>query len=388
MKKKLVIVIGITVLLLISSCSVVFRGGVGGLIKDNNNQGIDGVRVWAYLDESARDSDYTTYLSDPTEVEQSSMIKGSTTTDANGNFTISALIWNSTSPVFGKTADVKEIYFLFYHELYGLQKNHFAVRIYSDATNSSAVNESFSKIKERSTVTIRIEDVANKSLLNEIVEATVNVTSNGEEIISTITGTGSVEITKEIDATAVIAIALLKELSPWTQCDVDGNSIALSPLSFSSTSVTTTLYMKSSNLTIPTLNGTLRITPDVIVDSHSGDEEDDDKILLLCDIDSSGKLIPFNTSSSRVVTAPEGTGANGEIIYHGKFSLLGANIEFTDTSYSGTYATKPLAIVVDENDNGEPDLDEKFYEITIKSNESTRNVGILSSPTTIDATHL
>ncbi|NCB03555.1 MAG: hypothetical protein EOM67_15595, partial [Spirochaetia bacterium] len=381
-------------LILISSCSVVFRGGVGGIITDKtSSSGIEDVRVWAYLDESARDTDYTNHGSNPLEIENSSMVKGSARTDTNGEFTISAIIWDSSNPLFGKTADYKKVFFLFYHELYGLKKNQSSIRIYSDATNSGSVNESFDTIKERSTISFRIEDVANNNPLGESVEAKITIYSALDEVIEErteeINGTGSIEVTKDKEATIKVSVSLKKELSNWSQCDEQGAPVT-TPLP--TTTITSTnpspirLFMKSSKLTLPSISGSIRLsgtgTPTA---NHLGTSADDNQALLLCEIDVNDKLILLTQPSARRVTAQRGTGANNETVFHGEFNGLGANIEFVDITYTGTYATKRVAIVVDADNDGAPEVEEKFFEVAVRSNEQgSWNVGVISNPDTIE----
>lgn len=386
MNKKLFIMISILIsLILISSCSVVFRGGVGGIITDKtSSSGIEDVRVWAYLDESARDTDYTNHGSNPLEIENSSMVKGSARTDTNGEFTISAIIWDSSNPLFGKTADYKKVFFLFYHELYGLKKNQSSIRIYSDATNSGSVNESFDTIKERSTISFRIEDVANNNPLGESVEAKITIYSALDEVIEErteeINGTGSIEVTKDKEATIKVSVSLKKELSNWSQCDEQGAPVT-TPLP--TTTITSTnpspirLFMKSSELTLPSLSGILRITKDTIADNHYGDEEDDNVALFLFEIDDADNLTPFNEASARSITRKEGNGANGSIVEHGLFSNLGSGIPFTDITYSGTYATKRIAIVVDKNHSGAADKDDPYFIREVRSDMNSWDLGLL-----------
>ncbi len=377
-----IIIILLIVFLTFTSCSVVFKGGVGGVVRDEDDNPIEGMRVYVYYDEAARNSDFRTYETNPESVQQSTLIKGSASTDANGNFNINAVIWNSTSPVFGKTADYKQVYFLFYHELYGLKKNTYTTYIYSDSTNSGAVNESFNKEKERATLTINIEDVAYKNTLNETVTAHIEIYTMSDVFIESkkreITGTGNVEITKAIDQEVKVKISLTTENSDWRQCNEDGT---IPPLqherSFSLQSASTTLYMKSSRLTLPSLNGIYR-SEDYTeqADKDFGTGNDDQVVLLLCSLES-GTPVPFDSPNARVVTNRRITGANTPIIEHGLFSGLGEGIEFTDTTYTGRFATKEVAILIDEDDDG-PTTGDKYRIITLSSNETTRNLGQLN----------
>ena len=386
MRKKLFSVLLISLIIIITSCSVVFRGGLGGVVNDSDNNPISEMKVWVYLDKEARDTDYNTYSSDPESVQESSMIKGSAITDENGNFNINAIIWNSSSPIFGKTADLREVYLLFYHELFGLQKNRFAVRIYSDATNSGAVNEIFSSVKERSNLSLTIENVATYTQLNQTVTATIKVYKSDDTLIETIkkniTGSDTIEITKDIEEEVKVSVALSKELSSWTQCDEDGNALPaiLPTTTFSSTSPAITLYMKNSRLTLPSLNGIYR--SEIYVDAddiENGTYTDDNVVLLLCERQGD-TFIPFDSPNARIVTDKRITGTNTPITEHGLFDGLGSGIEFTDTTYTGRYTTKTVYIVVVDNDVV-PASGHDYFQITVNSNETNKHVGLLMTPT-------
>ncbi|MCR4676457.1 MAG: hypothetical protein K5634_04415, partial [Sphaerochaetaceae bacterium] len=65
-----------------------------------------------------------------------SNLLASTTTDGNGSYTVSRVVWSTSSPAFGKTADYTTIYIQVTHDDYATS-DLTAVKIVSDSTNGS-----------------------------------------------------------------------------------------------------------------------------------------------------------------------------------------------------------------------------------------------------------
>ena len=139
LSKVRVILAGLILSSFILSCSSVFSGGTGGRVVDaestsNPKEGISDVEVYAYTSEKDRDSDFNKW--NKTErFSPSSKYYARTTTETDGNFVISKLMWKEWKPAFGKDGDVSEVYLLFYHENYGLVKG--GTLIVSDSTTDS-----------------------------------------------------------------------------------------------------------------------------------------------------------------------------------------------------------------------------------------------------------
>jgi len=99
-------------------------------------------------------------------------------------------------------------------------------------------------------------------------------------------------------------------------------------------------------------------------------------VLLLCDKQGDTYIL-FDSPNARVVTEKRITGTNTPITEHGLFDGLGEGIEFTDTTYTGRYATKEIGIVIDANRNETYELSETVFPFEVKSNESNKNIGII-----------
>ena len=109
MKRKLLLLLIIVLLVAFSSCSIVFKGGIGGNVTDkSSDEPIEGMRVFAYLSESARNTDYQSWSDNSSLIGDSEIAIGSATTDANGNFSIGSVIWNQVIPNLAKLQITKK----------------------------------------------------------------------------------------------------------------------------------------------------------------------------------------------------------------------------------------------------------------------------------------
>jgi len=137
-----------TVFLLLAlsgSCSTVFRSSIQGTIidledyADGTTTGVGDAKVFLYTDLAARDEDFSAYVNgnESTLPDGQSELKyfQSTVTDADGSYDFTGFIWQDLFPVFGKTADRKEVYLLIYHPDYGLWRSPGALYVVSDVTN-------------------------------------------------------------------------------------------------------------------------------------------------------------------------------------------------------------------------------------------------------------
>ena len=105
MKKIFLVLSVLTAAFFMSGCYSVFNGGTGGVIVDaestsNPKAGIAYVNIYAYTDRGTRDSDFKAWK-EGTTFTPSHSYYGHTTTDNNGNFTISNIVWKETKPDFG-----------------------------------------------------------------------------------------------------------------------------------------------------------------------------------------------------------------------------------------------------------------------------------------------
>ncbi len=126
MKKLANITLALVVaLLVLTSCSAVFDSAISGKVIDaDTEQGISGVRVFAYSSKDERESAISRYNSSTNKAEFIDTSAFYTSTDSTGNFSISNLRWKTNSPYYGKDADKIEVYFLFFSKEYGLNSKY------------------------------------------------------------------------------------------------------------------------------------------------------------------------------------------------------------------------------------------------------------------------
>ncbi|MCR4677098.1 MAG: hypothetical protein K5634_07765 [Sphaerochaetaceae bacterium] len=120
MKTKLVFLSAL-LLILLASCSAVFDAGVSGYVYYYNGETktyVSDAKVSVYSDSSA------------------SNLLASTTTDSNGAYTVSRIVWESSNPKYGKTADYTTIYIKVTHDDFA-DSSIIPVTIVSDSTNDS-----------------------------------------------------------------------------------------------------------------------------------------------------------------------------------------------------------------------------------------------------------
>ena len=187
----------------VTGCFSVFSGGTGGLIVDSESTstpktGIANVDVYAYTSAGDRNSDFDRWQ-EGTVFTLHACYYGHTTTGNNGNFTISKIVWKSGTPNFGKDADYTDIYFIFYHENYGIKKG--ATVIVSDSTTATVYAE-LTKVRKVTDLTLNLQDVATGANTNETIYVEVAVPQTTDSITDAepkiykadITGSGVISV--------------------------------------------------------------------------------------------------------------------------------------------------------------------------------------------------
>ncbi len=356
-----------TILIILCSltgCYSVFNGGTGGHIVDaestsNPKQGIANVDIYAYTDGGTRDSDYNRWK-EGTVFTPSNTYYGHTTTDANGDFVISNIVWKETKPDFGKDADSTVIYLLYYHENYGLTKDKTVIT--SDST-SDTVSAELTAIRKTTALNINIYDIANSSLTANDVLVKVSVPQNTDTIEAPakvyeqlIAGSGTINISyprwqnaddkeagTEIKPEVSITYAQSADTITWKACanaDNEAADYAFLDDSFkikktiSNSSYTISLYGKASRVQVPVVSGTYGDTSSAASDG---------KVIRMMAKDSSGV---FSIDCGEDRTKPQTIGNNGTQT-HGNFGDLGNGIFIDDTAYTGKYKDIEVQFYVD-----------------------------------------
>lgn len=353
-------------------CSSVFTAGITGRIVDSESnslpkEGIQNVEVYAYTSYQARDADLSCWSGNgkfmPTNTNE---YFGHAITDTDGNFSISKVAWESFFPKYGKTADCHEIFFLFYHEDYGLVKNSDVAMVLSDST-ASTVYQEVTKIRLSTNLTVNIKNIATESNIDTAMNAYITVPQSGTDVKvyeQAITGSNTIRISYpryladgETENTPTISIKVSESSSniKWKQCNyvTTAGSEDYSFMSATSSGAQTVIsgkvasadaYVKARKISMPTIKGQY---------NTSGDEygtKDDDGKIITAQISCDGGTT-YSKIGNSVSTEEQNLGSTSGKIRHGTFSgLCGADYFWIDDAYTEKTASAKIKFKVDGND--------------------------------------
>ncbi len=353
-----------TISLLFSSCYSVFNGGTGGMVVDAEStsspkRGIANVDIYAYTNKDIRNSDFSNWQ-EGTTFSPSNTYYGHTTTDADGSFVISNIVWTESYPDFGKDADYTTIYLLFYHENFGLTKGQTVIT--SDST-SNTVYQELTSVRKTTALNINIYDVSDMNQTANDVLVEVSVPQNTDTITApakvyrqTIAGTGTINISyprwknaedkaNNIENTPQVTITYTQSADEitWKACanaDNENNNYAFLEDNFQirktirNDTYRVSLYGKATRLRVPTVNGTY---------GDKTDPANDERTIKMMAKDSSGS---FSIDCGEAYTQAQTVGTSSTQT-HGYFNGLGNGATWTDTSYTGKYTTIDVKFFVD-----------------------------------------
>ena len=200
MKKNryITLVLLIAMALLAVSCSAdfgknVYYGGISGVVKDKDSgNGVSGVKVYLYTSESERNTAYNKWEENGGIFSDEKCLYKSTT-DTNGKWTVSKVVWMSKDGAWGADYDHIPVYIIYFSEDYGCWKEE-KIELVSGTSNTNAIESKRENIKETSKLTINFRE-DNKLIGDEITftysyndgyrEIKKNVsTTNGQFIIN------------------------------------------------------------------------------------------------------------------------------------------------------------------------------------------------------------
>lgn len=379
--------------LFLTSCYSVYSGGVSGTVVNaesaaNPKEGIANVDVYAYTEKSSRDSDYKKYNGEGA-FKPSASYYGHTSTDSDGFFSLSRLVWKETKPDFGKDADSTTVYLLFYHENYGLTKGDTV--IISDSTSDTVYAE-LTAIRKTTALNISFVDIATGNLTSNSVHVKVRVPQKNEshpdsndklyEAVFTGSGVLSVsyprwksesdkasgnEYTPEINVT----YAQSADEVTWAACyngdddknfsfrdDIDiknGNGILKK---ISNSSFDLTFYGKSKRFSVPEISGSFG---DVNSTASDGIK------LFLKGYDEQASDFSLDFGSTFTQAQSLGTAGTEK---HGYYTGLGGSAySWEDASYTGKFSTKKL-LIFDETESKSKEFEvsneKSSYTITVE----------------------
>lgn len=348
MKALKSITISMLILLAITSCSSVFSGGFTGKIMedkggldDSANTPLAGATVFIYTDEGTRNSDYDRAISNGTKPSNAT---ATTTTNDNGQFSVSKIIWKTNNPSFGKTADKINLYLIIYKSGFGVNgfnKNSNAISITSDSTNESTYTESFKRTEKVSTITFNLANVANNG---ETINDTLLVKLTDLEAIdcniskTSSSNTFSVSYKNDDNTQPKIKINRYtiqseNDKSTWITCDEDGNTFIpiKKYIQTAADNQSIDLYAKQTKFSYPTITGRLANSTNSSTDGNIGTPADDG-IVIEYYVD--GKSIGRATTTTSPIS--------NDSVKHGVFTITPNSSEkWTINSYEGKYAPIP-----------------------------------------------
>ena len=322
----------IVIALVLASCSVVFEAGISGKVVTANGTGtanVQDVSVFAYTDSGLRDSDFAKFqagtITRPTE---GSGYVATTTTNANGEFTVNKVVWETKNSEFGKTADVSKLYLIFYHEDYKPAKAD--ATVISGSTNSSNVYVKLEASKDYTTLNITVYDVATGAAMTDACNLEYQVEGKESSDSIVVTGNATVRISYPKDTTPDVTFSLTSPGSSWKMTDKNGKVITqqiVEDVEEGTQSVS--LYMKRYEFTLPAFSGSVEYSAgDQMVTFDTTPTNGQDNIPVWLEFESvslPGTLVEFTeTVSANNKTGSVSTEYGNTVRYdHGRFSGVG-----------------------------------------------------------------
>lgn len=334
MDKRLLFVL-FTVLgsiLVLCCCSQVFEAGISGKVVTEvgtESVAVSDVNVFAYTDKGARDSDYEEFKAGTrTRPSEKAGYVATTTTNANGEFVVNKIVWETKKSKYGKTADVNKLYLIFYHDDYDVTTED--ATVISDSTNQSNVYVTLKGNKDYTTLNITVKNIATNAAMTDSCTLEYKVEGKDESDSVVVTGTTSIRISYPKGTKPDVTFTLTSPGSGWKMCDDTGDLIdSLIEEDVGSGTLAVSLYMKNYEFTLPSFSGSVEFksgTPMMTINENPTNEQDNVSVWLEF-VPSIGDSIEVSeTMDAEHRTTASSVQAGNNIIYnHGGFSGVGNN---------------------------------------------------------------
>ena len=349
-RKRFCLLALIVIALALASCSVVFEAGISGKVVTAEGTGtsnVQDVSVFAYTDSGLRDSDFAKFqagtITRPTE---GSGYVATTTTNANGEFTVNKVVWETKNSEFGKTADVSKLYLIFYHEDYKPAKAD--ATVISGSTNSSNVYVKLEGSKDYTTLNITVYDVATGTAMTDACNLEYHVEGKEGSDSIVVTGASNVRISYPKDTTPDVTIKLASPGSSWKMTDKTGKVITQQIVEdVEEGTLSVSLYMKRYEFTLPAFSGS------VVFDSNEAAQltinvdpiNANDNVQVWLQYKKAGvnewKDFTETKSANHMTYAVQASSGNNMYYNHGQFSGVGNTDDYTirinEDSYSDSF---------------------------------------------------
>ncbi|MBR6084146.1 MAG: hypothetical protein IKP61_00820 [Spirochaetales bacterium] len=256
--RRLSLIMAAVLVCLLASCSVVFEAGISGTVETPSGTGkvaVGGVNVFAYTKESARDSDYELFCNGSIiRPREDSGYVATTRTNANGEFTVNKIVWETTRSDFGKTADVSKLYLIFYHEDYYPEKAD--ATIISGSTNASNVSVTLNGNKEYTSINLTVYNVTTNKAMAAPVTLEYWQDDCTEHDTVTVTGNITIPISYKKGADPDVSFRLYSPGDSWMMCRKNGEPEDLHvETDVQEGTLRVSLYMKGTEFTLPAFSG-------------------------------------------------------------------------------------------------------------------------------------
>ena len=370
-RRFLVIIALIALVLVLAGCSVVFEAGISGKVVTASGTGtanVQDVSVFAYTDSSLRDSDFAKFQAGTiTRPSEGSGYVATTNTNANGEFTVNKVVWETKKSEFGKTADVSKLYLIFYHEDYFPAKAD--ATIISGSTNSSNVYVKLEGSKDYTTLNVTVYDVATHTAMTEACNLEYQVEGKESSDSAVVTGAASIRVSYPKATTPDVTFKLTSPGTGWKMTDKDGALIEqLVEEDVEEGTLSVSLYMKSFELTLPSFSGDI----DGLIDGNASNASDNLPIRLAY-FDKDGNEQYFEeVDDAQLKTYSDPRNVNTNVLYrHGVFSGVGSTNNYSLVINRENYPE--MGFVIGDEIKSWDDLTGKTITIRLKLYFDNRN---------------
>lgn len=177
--KKFGLIFTLFILVLLTSCDVFYSSLSGSIYDaDSRDTPLSGVQVYGYTDENERNNAFSSYEKSGGVFRDSSCLFRATT-NSQGSWTISKIVWDTGNGKWGKDFDHKTVYLIYFSEPYGCWKSD-AIEVISSA-NNTVTTEYRRKVMKDSTLTLSFKD-KNGSLITDDINFTYEFNNGYDDI--------------------------------------------------------------------------------------------------------------------------------------------------------------------------------------------------------------
>ena len=376
-RKLLCVLVPALLLVLLASCSQVFEAGISGKVVTASGTGTTGVAdvsVFAYTDKGLRDSDFTKFVNwTRTRPSEGAGYVATTNTNANGEFTVNKIVWETKRSEFGKTADVNKLYLIFYHPDYDPEKED--ATVISGSTNADNVYVELEGNKSYTAISVTIYDVATGNIMTDSCTLEYTVGDSAGSDTAVVTGNANLRISFPKNSTPDVKFDLSSPGTFWEMTKADGSAVQDADKyvhDVEEGTLAVNLYMKNLEMTLPAFSGNIDGTLDD--GSLPGDFDDDNLPIRLAyftndaDIADPGDDLVFfdEVDDAQLKTYFQTRTAGDTVLYeHGLFSGVGNSGNYTITINPETYPD--MGIVVPDPDNNDEKIITDWEHLTGKT---------------------